>query len=133
MENFKKGDPANKVVLPYVIIELLEHGIVRFEITKDFYLDMDKTMEMVNICKTLYQNKIYKSLKVVPYKMQIHDDVLKYLSSDARKQMISMEAVVVDTATLKFLGNFYLKIRKPVIRTKIFNSETDALEWLMKG
>ena len=65
--------------------------------------------------------------------MQIHDEVLKYLSSDARKQMISMEAVVVDTATLKFLGNFYLKIRKPVIRTKIFSNEVDALEWLMKG
>lgn len=133
MVNSSSDNQNNKVVLSYVIIELLDNGIVRFEITKDVFLDMQKTMEMVEICKKLYHNKIYKSLKIVPYKMQIQDEVLKYLSSGARKNLISMEAVVVDTATLKFLGNFYLRIRKPVIRTKIFNNEKEAMAWLEKG
>ena len=133
MVSSNSDNQNNKVVLPYVIIELLDRGIVRFEVTKDFFLDMEKAMEMVEICKKLYHNKIYKSLKIVPYKMQIQDEVLKYLSSDARKNLISMEAVVVDTATLKFLGNFYLRIRKPVIKTKIFNNENEAMAWLEKG
>jgi hypothetical protein len=133
MVNSSSDNQNNKVVLSYVIIEVLDNGIVRFEITKDVFLDMQKTMEMVEICKKLYHNKIYKSLKIVPYKMQIQDEVLKYLSSGARKNLISMEAVVVDTATLKFLGNFYLRIRKPVIKTKIFNNEKEAMAWLEKG
>jgi len=116
-----------------MIIELLENGIVRFEVRKDFFLDMAKAMEMVEICKKLYQNKIYKSLKIVPFKMQIDDEVLKFLSSDARSNMISLEAVVVNSSALKMLGNFYLRIRKPKIKTKIFDKEKDAISWLLQN
>lgn|GEM_PF-424124 len=133
MPNSDSIPQPNKVILSYMIIELLENGIVRFEVRKDFFLDMAKAMEMVEICKKLYQNKIYKSLKIVPFKMQIDDEVLKFLSSDARSNMISLEAVVVNSSALKMLGNFYLRIRKPKIKTKIFDKEKDAISWLLQN
>jgi hypothetical protein len=41
-----------------------------------------------------------------------------------------MEAVVVNSTTLKFLGNLYMKVKKPKIPTKVFEREKDALLWL---
>ena len=87
-------------------------------------------MEMLNICKNLFPDRAYKSLKIVHYKMTIDKDVMDFLASDARIGLIDLEAVVVNSATLKFLGNFYLKIKKPVIKTRIFDNETDAMNWL---
>jgi hypothetical protein len=87
-------------------------------------------MEMVEICKKLFPDTVYKSLKVVNYKMQLQEDVVTFLASDLRKSMISMEAVVVNSTTLKLFGNFYLKIKKPAIKTKVFDNEADAIKWL---
>lgn len=119
-----------KVVLPYMEIEVVSEDIVRFTLTKDTLITMEKSTEMVNICKNLFPDRAYKSLKIVYYKMTIDKDVMDFLASNARVGLIDMEAVVVNSAALKFLGNFYLKIKKPVIRTKIFDSEADALTWL---
>ncbi len=119
-----------KVVLPYMEIEVVAEGIVRFDLTRDTVIDMEKSIEMFEICKKLYPNSAYKSLKIVKHKMKLEPDVMDFLASDARKGLISFEAVVVESTTLKMLGNFYLKIKKPVIKTKIFDNENQALVWL---
>ncbi|MCC6370659.1 MAG: hypothetical protein IT236_06635 [Bacteroidia bacterium] len=124
------GNIGFKVVLPYMEIEVVAEDIVRFKLTKDTLITMEKSMEMVNICKNLFPDRAYKSLKIVHFKMTIDKDVMDFLASDARIGLIDLEAVVVNSATLKFLGNFYLKIKKPVIKTKIFDNEAEAMNWL---
>lgn len=119
------------VRLPYMDIVALDNEIARFELTKDIFLSMEMAMEMVEACTHLYEGKLYRSLKIVRHKMQISDEVLAYLASDARKSLIKAEAVVVNSSTLKFFGNFYLKIKRPVIKTKIFDDESDAVKWLL--
>lgn len=124
---------TNKVVLAYMEIERLSDDIVRFKLTRDIYLTIEMAMEMVEVCKKLCPDRIYKSLKIVNYKMQLQEEVVDFLASDSRKNMISMEAVVVNSVTLKLFGNFYLKIKRPVIKTRVFDNETNALKWLKEN
>lgn len=123
---------GHKIVLPYMIIELVAEDVLRFNLTKDTNIDMAKTTEMFEICKRFFPNRAYKSLKIVNYHMKIDKDVMDFLASDERKGLISMEAVVVNSAALKFLGNFYLKVKRPKIKTKVFDNEGEALNWFEK-
>lgn len=114
-------------------IERLDGDIVRFNLTKDVFLTLEMSMEMVEVCKKLCPDKIYKSLKIVNHKMQLQEEVVTFLASDARKSMISLEAVVVNSSTLKMFGNFYLKIKRPIIKTKVFDNEALAIKWLLEN
>jgi hypothetical protein len=128
--DFERQHTAQKIVLPYMVIESIEADIVKFTLTKDTIINMEKSLEMFEICKRLFPDRAYKSLKIVHHQMKIEKDVMDFLASDQRKGLISMEAVVVNSSALKFLGNFYLKIKKPVIKTRIFDSEAEATQWL---
>jgi len=57
--------------------------------------------------------------------------VADYLASDARIKMLRAEAIVLNASTLKIFYNFYLRIKKPIITMKAFNSEDMAVEWLL--
>ena len=128
--DFKYPEIGYKVELPYMSIEVIAEDIVRFATKHDLLINMEKAMEMYHICKELFPNRGYKSLKIVEHKMKLEQNVMNFLASDERKHLISVEAVVVNSAALKFLGNFYLKIKRPVIPTKIFDNEKQAVEWL---
>ena len=128
--DFDDQNSAQKVVLPYMEIEAIASDIVKFTLTKDTIINMEKSLEMFEICKKLFPDRAYKSLKIVHHQMKIEKDVMDFLASDQRRGLISMEAVVVNSSALKFLGNFYLKIKKPVIKTRIFDSEAEAMQWL---
>lgn len=39
-------------------------------------------------------------------------------------------AFVVDSLALRIAGNFFIKVTKPTIPTKIFKTQEDALKWI---
>ena len=131
MVSFDKDSQSSKAVLPYLVIEFLENDIMRFEFTKNVFVTMDMALEMTEVCKKLSQGKVYLSLKIIAYQLKIQDAVADYLASDARIKMLRAEAIVLNASTLKIFYNFYLRIKKPVITMKAFNSEDMAVEWLL--
>jgi hypothetical protein len=123
---------ANKAVLDYVVIEFKDNDIMRFEFTKDLVVTMDLTMEMIDVCKKLCPDRLYRSLKIINHKFKIENEVVTLFASDIRKGMMSVEAVVLTTPALRIFANFYLRVKKPVIKTKFFDTEQDAVAWLLQ-
>ncbi len=123
---------ANKVILNYVIIELMDNNIIRFEFTKDIVVTMPSIMEIMDICKKLCPDKPYRSLKVIKHKLKIENDAVTFFASDVRKETVIVEAVVLNNAALRIFANFYLKVKKPVIKIKLFDTEQAAVTWLMQ-
>jgi hypothetical protein len=128
MENTNK----NKVILDFVIIEYGDNNIMRFEFTRDVVITMDLTMQMFDVCKTLCPDKLYKSLKIVTHKFKLENDVLDFFASEYRKSIITEDAIVLASPALRIFGNFYLRIKKPVLKTKIFDTEKEAVTWLLQ-
>lgn len=123
----------NKVVLDYVVIELLDNNIMRFEFTKDIFITMELTLEMIDVCKKLCPDRLYKSLKIIHHKFKIDKEVIDLFAGDSRKEIMSVEAVVLTTPALRIFANFYLRVKKPVIKTKFFDSEKEAVAWLLNN
>lgn len=57
-------------------------------------------------------------------------EVLKYVSDSPHGKYQSEEAFILSGLGQKILANFYLKVMKPKVKTKMFVTLKDALNWL---
>ncbi|MFH1131111.1 MAG: STAS/SEC14 domain-containing protein [Pseudomonadota bacterium] len=54
-----------------------------------------------------------------------------YLASDElQKNGVAAIALLIASPVSKVIGDFFITLAKPVVPTKLFTSETKALEWL---
>ena len=47
--------------------------------------------------------------------------------------LISICAMVINSPLGEMLGNFYLKLKRPPVKTKMFNSLKDAEKWVLSN
>lgn len=53
-----------------------------------------------------------------------------YYAGDETAQVEAAAALLVASLVSKIIGNFFMGINKPVIPTRLFTSEAQAVEWL---
>jgi len=122
---------AKKIILPYVVIELFSNNIMRFEFTRNLNVNMAPTLERMEVCKKLSSDKLYLSLKIIKHTFKIDDDVTDFFASNVRKGMMTAETVFISSATLKMFANFYFRVKKPLTPGRVFETESEALNWLL--
>ena len=54
----------------------------------------------------------------------------QYYSGEEAALVASAAAIIVDTPVSKALGNFYLGVSNPHLPSRLFSSDSEALEWL---
>lgn len=52
------------------------------------------------------------------------------LASKDGCEKVTASAILVDSAITSVLGNFFIKINKPLVPTKLFTDKTLAIQWL---
>lgn len=73
-----------------------------------------------------------------PYCVLVNSKIMSSITEDARKLTASKEfqkntvakALLVDSVGHRLVANFYIKVNKPHISTKVFNDRTKAIDWL---
>lgn len=48
----------------------------------------------------------------------------------AKNIEINTHAIVNDSLSIKLLGNFYIRMNKPIVPTKVFSDVDTAIKWL---
>ena len=56
----------------------------------------------------------------------------EYLGNEG-SELVSVAGLLSHSPVSRTIGNFYLKITKPTIPTKIFTCENDAIKWLKRN
>ena len=54
----------------------------------------------------------------------------KYYSGEEAAKAASAVAIIIGTPVSRVLGNFYLGLSNPHLPSRLFTSESEALEWL---
>jgi hypothetical protein len=57
-------------------------------------------------------------------------DAREYASSAESIEGVLAGAILTDTSFNAFIANFFIKVTRPRIPTRIFTREEDALKWL---
>jgi len=54
----------------------------------------------------------------------------KYYAGEEAAKVASAVAIIVGTPVSRVLGNFYIGLSNPLLPSRLFSSEDEALEWL---
>jgi len=107
-----------------------DDGIARIIHVPGAELTLEDAQETMAAYLKLYQGKrrpLYIDTKTM--KSMSRETRQYYAGAEAAK-VASAAAVIVGTPVSRVLGNFYLGISNPLLPTRLFSSEDDALEWL---
>lgn len=62
----------------------------------------------------------------------ISSEVLNYMANNSYDQYQKAVALIIEGLGQKILGNFYLRVVKPKVQTKMFTDKNEGVNWLKK-
>ena len=57
-------------------------------------------------------------------------EVRDFLASPKAAERVTVTALLIDSMVSATIGNFFMRISKPAVPTKIFTDEEEAIKWL---
>lgn len=118
---------------------LLENEFVKFEIIEGIVLSTLKVdLTDLDLMKSIVETrlKLTETLEPYPFIVNIKNvkeskkEVRDFLASQKAAEHIVCTAILINSMLTATIGNFYLRLSKPPVPTKLFTTEEDAVEWL---
>ena len=116
--------------LAYVDIERLESGIIIQRYKDRINLDLGMIKELIEYNGSLNNFERKPMCAVLSEFMTIDKEVRDYGKTAEATRYTSASAIVVKSLGHRLLGNFFIKVQKPAVPTKLFSEEKEAIEWL---
>jgi len=108
-----------------------DEGIIIAEYhEEDFTLEKEDAIRVINNIKSLAKGNITPSLFIASKGFSSTNEAREYFVKNLPKNDISALALVISSLGQKIIGNFFIKVQKPNIPTKIFKTKEEALIWL---
>lgn len=107
----------------------MENGIVfvRYLVRK---LDRKTAMQVVQLRKEFTHNTPYPVLADIRKVVTTTRDAREFASSDESIEGVIAGAILTDTTFNAFIANFFVKVSRPKLPTRVFARQEDALKWL---
>jgi len=107
-----------------------EDGIVRIIHVPGAEVTLEDAQETMAAYLKIKKGK-RRPLFVDTRKMKsIFREARKYYAGAEAIKVASAAALIVDTPVSRVLGNFFLGLSNPLLPSRLFSSEDEALEWL---
>ena len=116
--------------LEKVQISFIEEGIVLNYIKAGKSIDAKDVLHIRNVNLSL--------VKYQPYGVLVESDEITSFSREARELAASEEiachsaakAIYIKSLGQRIIANFYLKVNKPFVKTRVFVNKEEAIEWI---
>ena len=108
-----------------------DNEVLHFVMTEGIHLDYHDALDNALVIKDLTNGK--PVLKLVDARLfwTIEKKAEKYIRSNEVKEKTIARAVVQSSILSTILSNFFLKLNKAKVPTKIFTDYTEAYNWLL--
>lgn len=114
----------------YTIDSNAYESIIKIVYKDDYEFNISDAKESLIELQKATQGKAFPILKIPGKYSSIDTEARKFISSDEGMRLSVAEAFVTSFLPHRIIGNFYMKINKPVKPTAFFDSEEKAIEWL---
>ncbi|MBC7865317.1 MAG: hypothetical protein IAF38_20240 [Bacteroidia bacterium] len=110
-----------------------EFGICHTEVKENSVIELKDAVENKEDVLTIAGEKIPPILVDLRKIKSISKEARDYFAMKNRKPGVKAIAMLIKSPVSKIIGNFFLGINLPSVPTKLFNSETKALNWLKEN
>jgi hypothetical protein len=107
-----------------------DRNIIRFKLLDDIDIEKQDAEEAIEAINTITQGKKHYLLTETGNNFTASAESREYMASNIGSTSIVANAIYLKSLPIRLIINVYVKINKPVVPTKVFNSEALALEWL---
>ena len=111
---------------------LEKENMVHIRIHPKVHLDREDMLEINTTKFKMVGEKKYTVLFVPGKQATISKEAREISSFPVITRNAIAKAIVVKTLAHRLIGNFFIKTQKPAHKTKLFDSEEKAIEWLDK-
>lgn len=109
---------------------MLEPGVVEIIFAGGKTIEESDIQALREINLKITKGKPYGVLVQAEELVNFTREVRELLASETFKGNTKAKALITNGLGQKLLGNFYLKVNKPHIKTRLFTSREKALAWL---
>lgn len=108
-----------------------EINVVKVTFIKDTVFTKELAIQAFSDCNDLTNNKPYFLISLMFVKLLPNKEVYDFYSSNVRSSYIMKECFILNSPALRFAANFYFKVKKPSISSKVFSTEKEGMLWLI--
>lgn len=106
------------------------NNVLEIQLTAGFYFTVNEAKEITTNIIAI-TNRVPHKVMVVAGDLALSDDSARnYATTEESTNPIIALAIVTCSLPQSIIANFIMKFQKPRIPTKVFNSITEAEEWL---
>jgi hypothetical protein len=113
-------------------VALRSDSIIQVEFKPGFISSLDDAKNQLIVFEKLKSKKKCLLLLICKEDNSFTKETREFMSSDSVSNVIKADALVVKGLALKILMNGYLAINKPKRPTRLFNTESAAVRWLLR-
>jgi hypothetical protein len=111
-------------------ITLLEPNLLENFVLDYAVIELEDLLEAKKINQELTKGEPYVAILTFGAMTEVTKAAREQIASFEHKQNTIAKAILVNDIGNRLLGNFYLAVNKPFIKTRLFTSRESALEWL---
>ncbi|MEQ9307419.1 MAG: hypothetical protein RJQ14_26130 [Marinoscillum sp.] len=112
----------------YAIFRVVE-GIMHFTYKDGTVLDLNASRQVVGDRLKVQGDLSYPVVCDIRGLKGIDKEARDYLAKEGSEQVQAV-ALIIDSPARKLMSNFYLAVNKPLVPTKLFTSEDEAVAFL---
>ena len=121
---------SEDIIIESATVRIITHGIIENIINDYCTLQRENVLEIKEVNKQVSNGQ--------PYAVLVDSGIYTAISKEARELLASKEfaeitiakALLVRSLGHRIVGQFYIRINKPFIPTKIFSDREEAIKWL---
>ncbi len=131
--NFDNGVTiVDKIETDLAAICIRSDGIMCTHVKVDYEIGLEDAENIYELSIKIGLGKVYPNLFTLEKFAIPSNEVRLFMTSPKRIAVTSADAFIVSSLPQKILANFYLKINKPPIPSKMFYEVEAAIKWLKK-
>lgn len=119
-----------KITISCADLSIQSEDLIKVTLFDDIDFEKKEAEELINALKELTGGKKFYLLTQTNNSFTATSEVREYVAENIASTGIIANAICIKSLPIRFLINAYVKINKPNVPTKTFNSEALALEWI---
>jgi len=111
-------------------VSLIEPHVIENVVLEGCTMEVEDVLELKTLNKSIAEGKPYAIVVSFEHLADFSKKAKELIASKEFAEYTVAKALLVDNIGHRLIGNFYLAINKPYIKTKVFTDRTAAIEWL---
>ena len=109
---------------------MTDNGIFHAIFDTNVNLTLEEAKEIIALEKKLSGGNRHPAFVDIQKVKTVHQDARQYFASDSAAEIQVAAALLIGSPVSRAIGNFFLRLNKPILPVQMFTDKKQALHWL---